>query len=216
MSEGTFLVRWRGRQAGPYTRPVIEEKLRNKELSLLHEVFCGGRWILMKEFVAQERAAMVTSTEPMSIKMTEPSSLEHDNVLGLPAETPSVNMSGVTSAPSFPSMASAPMDVPVAQPAGVPDSPTVSIYSGLRVPTYFVLAILSSLFCCFPLGLVAIWFASQVEGKQNSGNIAGALEASTAAKNWCIVTVVFALTIWLLSGLSLLVQMLAFGRRTMF
>jgi hypothetical protein len=66
------------------------------------------------------------------------------------------------------------------------------------------------------LGLVAIWFASQVEGKQNSGNIAGALEASTAAKNWCIVTVVFALTIWLLSGLSLLVQMLAFGRRTMF
>ena len=95
MSEEMFLVRWRGRQAGPYSRVVIEEKLRNKELSLFHEVFSGGRWILMKEFVAQERAAMASSAEPMPIRMTEPSSLEHENLLGLPPETPSASLAGV-------------------------------------------------------------------------------------------------------------------------
>ena len=203
MSEQMFLVRWRGRQAGPYTRSVIEEKLRSKELSLFHEVFLGGRWILMKEFLAQERAAAAASTEPMSIRMTESSSLEHENLLDLPAEPMAPTLGGVASVSTDPL---------APQSMGAMSDPAAASYAGLRVPTYFILAILSAMFCCLPLGLLAVWFAAQVEGRQNAGNVTGALEASAAAKNWCIVTVVFALSFWVLGALSYLVFVLALGR----
>lgn len=213
MSEEMFLVRWRGRQAGPYTRVAIEEKLRNKELSLLHEVFCGGRWILMKEFIAQGRVTAGPSTEPMSIRTTEPSSLEHENVLGLPPETPPQGPGAMPTGMGLPSVPSMHMEAPLAQSLGNSGGPPLAgDYAGLNVPTYFALAVLSSMFCCLPLGLVAIWFASQVEGKQNAGNVAGALESSTAAKNWCIVAAILALAFWLVGGLGYVVTALALGR----
>jgi len=50
-----------------------------------------------------------------------------------------------------------------------------------EVPNYLVPAIIS-IFCCTPLGVVSIIFASQVNGKVASGDIAGAMEASRKAK----------------------------------
>ncbi len=53
------------------------------------------------------------------------------------------------------------------------------------VPNYLVQAILVTLFCCLPLGIVAIVFAAQVNGKLTVGDFYGAQEASNKAKMWC-------------------------------
>jgi hypothetical protein len=54
-----------------------------------------------------------------------------------------------------------------------------------EIPTYLAQAILVTLFCCWPLGIPAIVYAAQVNGKLGRGDIAGAEEASRKAKMWC-------------------------------
>ncbi len=49
------------------------------------------------------------------------------------------------------------------------------------VPNYMVPAIIS-IFCCWPLAIPAIIFATQVNGKVQAGDIAGAQDASKKAK----------------------------------
>ena len=44
-----------------------------------------------------------------------------------------------------------------------------------RPQNYLVWAILTTLFCCLPLGIVSIVFAAQVDGKLASGDYAGAV-----------------------------------------
>ena len=57
-----------------------------------------------------------------------------------------------------------------------------------NVPNYLVLAIIS-LFCCLPLGVVAIIFAAQVNGKVAAGDTAGALDASRKAKMFSYISI---------------------------
>jgi hypothetical protein len=57
-------------------------------------------------------------------------------------------------------------------------------YSGAPIPNYLVHSILATVFCCMPLGVVAIIFAAQVSDKQSRGDIAGAMEASRKAKTF--------------------------------
>ena len=49
---------------------------------------------------------------------------------------------------------------------------------------YLVWAILSTLFCCMPLGIPAIVFASQVDSKYAQGDYSGALETAQKATTW--------------------------------
>ena len=49
------------------------------------------------------------------------------------------------------------------------------------VPNHLVKAILATCFCCLPLGIVAIVFAAQVNGKLDIGDYAGATSASQQA-----------------------------------
>ncbi len=58
--------------------------------------------------------------------------------------------------------------------------------SGPKPSNYLVWSILSTLFCCLPLGVASIVFAAQVDGKYNSGDYAGAVEASAKAKKFAI------------------------------
>ena len=51
-------------------------------------------------------------------------------------------------------------------------------------------AILVTLLCFLPTGIVAIVFASQVNTKLAAGDVAGAVEASNKAKTWTIVSAV--------------------------
>ena len=53
-----------------------------------------------------------------------------------------------------------------------------------NVPNYLVQAILTTIFCCLPFGIVSIVYAAQVNGKVAAGDRAGALQSSRNAKMW--------------------------------
>ena len=55
-----------------------------------------------------------------------------------------------------------------------------------RPDNYMVWAILATLFCCLPFGIVSIIYAAKVSGLYDSGNYDGALNASRKAKQWAI------------------------------
>lgn len=63
--------------------------------------------------------------------------------------------------------------------------PPGSTGPGADVPNYLVQSILCTLCCCMPLGIVALVFSSQVNGKLASGDLTGAREASGRAKLFC-------------------------------
>jgi hypothetical protein len=70
-----------------------------------------------------------------------------------------------------------------------PWNPSTSQASGpTNVPNYLVPAIIS-LFCCFPLGIVGVIFAAQVNGKVASGDIAGAMDSSKKAKLFSFIAI---------------------------
>jgi t-SNARE complex subunit (syntaxin) len=52
------------------------------------------------------------------------------------------------------------------------------------VPNYLVWAIVSTLCCFWPTGIVAIVFAAQVDGKLARGDYDGAVNSSNNAKMW--------------------------------
>ena len=56
--------------------------------------------------------------------------------------------------------------------------------TGPDVPNYLVPAILTTVFCCLPFGIVAIVYAAQVNSKLAAGDRAGAMAASKSAKTW--------------------------------
>jgi hypothetical protein len=57
-----------------------------------------------------------------------------------------------------------------------------------QVPNYLVQAILVTIFCCLPFGIVSIVFAAQVNGKVAAGDVAGAREVSNKARTWAWVS----------------------------
>jgi hypothetical protein len=63
------------------------------------------------------------------------------------------------------------------RPVGVPD-----------VPTYLVHAILATLLCCLPFGIVAIVYAARVGTMQAVGDYDAATRASDQARMWCWIS----------------------------
>ncbi len=63
------------------------------------------------------------------------------------------------------------------------------MYRGGDVPTYLVQAILTTIFCCQPFGIVAIVYAAQVGSKLAAGDYVGARQSSDSAKMWCWIGV---------------------------
>lgn len=56
-----------------------------------------------------------------------------------------------------------------------------------------VWAILSTILCCLPLGIVSIVYAAKVDGLYASGDYAGAKDASDKAKKFAIIGAVVGL-----------------------
>ena len=57
-------------------------------------------------------------------------------------------------------------------------------------PTNLVWAIISTLLCCLPAGIVAIIYAMKVTSKYREGDIEGAKRASEVGAWWCIVSII--------------------------
>lgn len=68
------------------------------------------------------------------------------------------------------------------------------------VPNNLVIAIIS-IFCCWPLAIAAIIFATQVNGKVAAGDIAGAEEAAKKAKMFSYIAIGIGLVFYLIVGL---------------
>ncbi len=62
-----------------------------------------------------------------------------------------------------------------------------------EIPSYLPQAILVTIFCCLPFGIVSIVYAAQVNGKVAAGDIAGARDVSEKAKTWAWVALGFGL-----------------------
>ena len=57
-----------------------------------------------------------------------------------------------------------------------------------QINNYLIPAIVVTLCCCLPGGIVAIVYAAQVNNKLQAGDIAGAQAASNNAKLWCMIS----------------------------
>lgn len=57
-------------------------------------------------------------------------------------------------------------------------------------PTNMVWAILATILCCIPLGIVGIYYANQVSKLYQAGDLEGAKSASETGAWWCIATII--------------------------
>ena len=76
----------------------------------------------------------------------------------------------------------APPPVPASTPTGGSSSPREA-----RVPhieSHLAKAVIATVLCCLPLGIVAIVYAAKVDGQRSSGDIKGALISSSKADSW--------------------------------
>lgn len=63
------------------------------------------------------------------------------------------------------------------------------VQGGQRPPkpdNYLIWAILSTLFCCLPLGVVSIVYSSKVDGQYNAGDFGGAQDSADKAKKFAM------------------------------
>jgi hypothetical protein len=72
-------------------------------------------------------------------------------------------------------------------PPHAPPPPPSTGAPAQPVPNYLLPSILVTLCCCLPLGIPAIVFAAQVNGKVQQGDYAGAMESSRKAKMWTFI-----------------------------
>ncbi len=67
-----------------------------------------------------------------------------------------------------------------------------------QINNHLVLAILTTLFCCMPLGAVSIAYATQVNSALMMGNYEVAKMASDKARFWGILTICIGISVWIL------------------
>ena len=104
---------------------------------------------------------------------------------------------------------------PPAQPQYAPQVQDYQQQYGYQQPQYgyrpprpdnnMVWAILSTILCCLPLGIVAIIKASNVNSLYDRGDYAGAEAAAKSAKSWAMWSAISAVVIWILYVLFIIV-----------
>jgi hypothetical protein len=117
-------------------------------------------------------------------------------VLGAPvAPPPLLSAPAGTPPPVVPTGAATPM-TPTYDPTPRPAKPD----------NYLVWAILTTILCCLPLGIISIIFAAQVDSKYATGDYKGAAESSRKAKLfaiWGAVGCVVLATIYIIAMFAL-------------
>ena len=219
--EKEFLLLWKGKQSGPFPVNTIREKLNSGEISRMHQVKYQDRWVVLDEFLekhaggdpegkrraeAEQRECLIRQTYEAQLQAER----AQQNILEVAlrqsqAPRPLVSLSGEVRSPGQPITASPPRPpqfLPPAPPHFTPPMETAFPVNPLFAPppplldecppNYLTQAILATIFCFFPLGIVAIVYANQVETKHYAGDAQGALDASANARTWCQASVAVA------------------------
>jgi len=76
------------------------------------------------------------------------------------------------------------LSVPLSPSTPQVGPPGTGVAAG-HVPNYLVQAILVTIFCCLPFGVVAIVYAAQVDSKLAARDYIGAQSDSETARKWC-------------------------------
>ena len=87
-----------------------------------------------------------------------------------------------------------------------PGQPVAGVPQPIKIPNYLWQSIVCTIFCCWPLGIPAIVYAAQVNGKVGKGDIEGAKVSSKNAKMWCWIAFGTGLFI-----VALYIALVAFG-----
>lgn len=86
--------------------------------------------------------------------------------------------------------------------SSLPPPPSTPAYGGpppsQKPDNYLVWAILSTIFCCLPLGVVSIVYAAQVDTKWNAGDATGALQSSERARKFALYSAIAAVVVAIL------------------
>lgn len=65
-------------------------------------------------------------------------------------------------------------------------------------PSNLIPAIITTVLCCMPAGIIAIIYASRVKGLWASGLYPKSLATSRKAMQWCIISVICAVLFWIM------------------
>ena len=178
-----------GEQTGPFTLDQLELMTLSEKTYVWSAGF--DDWKPLSQVA--ELAHLLPETGATSVEVPP---LQAEPVVGKPVEQP------VLGTPVQQPV----MGTPVQQPAmGQPAPASVSgqTYPACP-PTNMVWAIISTILCCIPLGIVAIIYANKVSKKYYEGDLAAAEHYSEVSAWWCIGTIVAGLA---LQPLVSLIQM---------
>ncbi len=74
MSEGQdYLLRWRGREMGPYSLDEINRQLDDHKIGMGHDILCEGQWTTLEQFFAAQQPP-VAPAPPVSKPVATPTS----------------------------------------------------------------------------------------------------------------------------------------------
>ena len=88
-------------------------------------------------------------------------------------------------------------------------TPPPSSGAPAAVPNYLVQSIIS-LFCCLPVGIVAVIFAARVNGQVQAGDTQGALDSSRKAKMFSYIAIGLGL-VWVIIWVVMMVLGVGLG-----
>ncbi len=190
-NEQHFMLLWKGHQSGPFAMALIREKLSSGEISRMHQISFNGRWITLGEFLDKQSGPSPEDRLREEAKKRE-KQLRHEFEAQLASERARksiVEQQLLEAEKRSRSSQPPPLPIPPPPPPQYHPQPEEQYQTSppqvvVKPDSYMASAILVTLFCCLPFGIVSIVYASQVDSKFNAGDYAGAQQASNSAKTW--------------------------------
>jgi hypothetical protein len=181
------MVKYWINQDGVQEGPLTFEELKAKGLTRDAYVWREG----LAEWVPVSSLAELTICLLPAAEVSQPALSSAPEVLPEASEVAEVAEEPVTAAvpPVLPpDEAVAPAVAPAAAPVVLPaqQQPVPAQPEQELPPTNLVWAIITTVLCCVPCGVVAILYASKVSSALQSGDLAAARSASEKGAWWCI------------------------------
>lgn len=178
-----YWINHNGVQSGPMDLDGLKQMGLTSDAYVWHEGLSDWVKITQLPELAGVYVMAGTVTEPSLEPPVEP-------IQNL--EEPSQNQNeSVTSQPYQP------QQPPQQQPTQTQQQPYQPQYAGQQPgngepcpPTNLVWAIITTILCCLPAGVVAIVYATKVTNKYQAGDIEGAKRASETGAWWCIAAII--------------------------